>query len=529
MVVVLRREMAVRSLAIGMVMLVGFGAAQADEPTPVAPFEIAGGFTPVNPIDEHVLADLKRRGITPAALCSDAVFLRRVYLDVIGTLPTPDAAAAFLTDRRSDKRARLIDELLERDEYADYWALKWCDVLRVKSEFPINLWPNAVQAYHHWVRDALATNMPYDEFARELLTSTGSNFRVPPVNFYRAVQGQEPGTLASAVALTFMGTRLGTWPAERRASFEAFFSRLAFKSTAEWKEEIVYVDPAATKPLDAVLPDGLRVRIVVGQDPRRVLADWLIDADNEWFARCAVNRVWAWLFGRGIIHEPDDIRPDNPPANPQLLAYLEDEFVRCGYDLKHIYRRILNSRTYQQSSIARCADSRAAEAFACYPVRRLDAEVLIDALNGILGSRERYRSMIPEPFTYIPEEQRTIALADGSITSPFLEMFGRPSRDSGLMSERNNRPTRAQRLHLLNSSQVYRKITQSGPLRELVRRTRRDDGELVRTIYLAFVSRPPTADEERIVDEYFGETPRAEAVVDLVWALINSKEFLYRH
>lgn len=505
--------------------------ALAADPQSDPRFEMETTLTPAHPIDKHVLARLRAAGIQPARLCSDSVFVRRVYLDVIGTLPTPDEVRDFLADRRVDKRAALIDELLQRDEFADYWALKWCDLLRVKSEFPINLWPNAVQAYHHWVRDALASNMSYDDFVRALLTSTGSNFRVPPVNFYRAVQGQEPATIAAAVALTFMGARIENWPADRRDGLAACFSRVAFKGTAEWKEEIVYPDPAAMKPLEATLPDGTDIRVVVGADPRRAFAAWLITPENPWFKRNAVNRVWAWLVGRGIIHEPDDVRPDNLPSNPELLAYLEAEFVESNYDLRHLYRLILNSRTYQQSARPRSGHKDAQKLFASYLVRRLDAEVLIDAINDICGASEEYTSLIPEPYTHIPQENRTIALADGSITSPFLDLFGRPSRDTGLLSERNNQPTDAQRLYLLNSSEIQNKIERSRPLRELIRRSRRDPREIVRGLYLRILSRYPTNDEISIATGYLRDSGlnRHQAFHDVVWALLNSKEFLYRH
>lgn len=505
-------------------------AALAAQPAAVSPYEVAGEFVPANPIDACVLANLRAHDIQPTNLCSDAVFVRRVYLDVIGTLPTAQEVRAFLTDDSPDKRAALIDALLERGEFADYWALKWCDLLRVKSEFPINLWPNAVQAYHHWVRDAFANHMPYDAFVRELLTSSGSNFRVAPVNFYRAVQGYEPETFARAVALTFMGTRLESWPDEQRRDLVAFFSRVGFKSTAEWKEEIVYLDPAALTPLDVVFPDGQRVRVPVGQDPRRVFADWLITPDNEWFTRCAANRVWAWLMGRGIIDEPDDIRLDNPPSNPELLSLLQAELVRSDYDLRQLLRLILNSHTYQQSSIARCTAAEAAEYFAAYPVRRLDAEVLIDALNSICGSAEEYTSAIPEPFTHIPKENRTIALADGSISSAFLELFGRPARDTGLMSERNNHVSEEQRLHLLNSSHIQRKIEQSPLLRTLARNVRREPRQVIDTLYLTILSRHATPDEEQAAERYLRAAKASqEAANDLVWALLNSKEFQFRH
>jgi hypothetical protein len=474
---------------------------------------------------------LRRKGIQPANLCSDEVFIRRVYLDVNGSLPEPQEVRSFLQNRSPHKRATLINRLLKREEFADYWSLKWCDLLRVKAEFPINLWPNAVQAYHRWIHDCLRDNMPYDKFARELLTSSGSNFRVPQVNFYRAIQGQEPSAIAGAVSLTFMGVRRDQWPEARQAGMEAFFSRVAYKGTAEWKEEIVYLDPAATESLKAVFPDGVAVEIKSGEDPRVVFADWLIAGGNPWFARNIVNRVGAWLMGRGIIHEPDDIRPDNPAVNPRLLAYLEKELVDSDYDLRYIYSLILNSRTYQQSSIPRSSHPDSEAMFACYPVRRLEAEVLVDALGWISGTQESYSSPIPEPFTFIPEENRTIELADGSISSQFLEMFGRPSRDTGMESERNNQPSDAQRLHLLNSSHVQKKIERSKRLNGLIKASKGKRKVLIGMIYLNILSRYPMQKELTAAEKYFetkGTGTRLGAN-DLAWALINSKEFLYRH
>ena len=476
--------------------------ADGGEPVGAEIYENAGVEIAPNRIDDAVLEVLKQRGITPANVCSDEVFLRRVYVDVIGTLPEYGEVEAFLNSDDPDKRSRLIDQLLRRDEFADYWSLKWCDLLRVKAEFPINLWPNAVQAYHHWIRASIAENKPYDQFARELLTSSGSNFRVPAVNFYRAIQGKEPATIARAAALTFMGTRLEHWPQQRQEDLAHIFSRVAYKPTAEWKEEIVYLNPEPLGPLDAVLPDGTRVRIEDGDDPRRMFADWLITDENPWFARCIVNRVWSWLMGRGIIHEPDDIRPDNPPVNPELLDYLAAELVKSGYDLRHIYRLILNSRTYQQSSIPRSEHEDAEALFACYAVRRMDAEVLIDAVSMIFGTGEEYSSAIPEPFTFIPERERTIRLADGSISSQYLEMFGRPSRDTGLESERSNKPTAAQRLYLLNSSHIQRKIENSGRLRELMQVIRRNPPRAIRDMYVTILSRYPTGTESATALEF---------------------------
>jgi hypothetical protein len=520
------------SLVLAWVALVELGVAGLAAAAP-NPFETSTAPSPQSPIDTLVFAQLKKLQIEPAHLCSDAVFVRRVYLDVIGTLPTALQAREFLLDSKPNKRRALIDRLLAQEEFADYWAMKWGDLLRVKAEFPINLWPNAAQAYHHWIRASVKENKSYDQFARELLTASGSNFRVGPVNFDRALQNKEPAGLAQAAALTFMGTRADRWPTNQLAGLAAFFSQVGYKSTAEWKEEVVFFDPGkATNNLwqAAALPDGTRVKLSPDRDPREVFAAWLIDPKNPWFTRNIVNRVWSWLLGRGIVHEPDDLRPENPPSNPELLAHLEQELVNAKYDLKQLYRQILNSSTYQLASISEHPSPAAAANFASYPLRRLEAEVLIDAVNEITGSTEKYTSSIPEPFTFIPEDQRSIALPDGSITSPFLELFGRPPRDTGLEAERNNRPTAAQRLHLLNSSHIQRKIEQSRMV-QFQSQGNKPPREIATGLYLGILSRFPTQAEAKAVEAYFqsGARGRREAVVDVAWALMNSSEFLYRH
>ena len=501
------------------------------------PYDGQAVLTPENKIDALVLSKLQALKIQPSPVCSDAVFVRRVYLDVIGTLPTALEAENFILDKNPNKRAVLIDRLLERDEFADYWAMKWSDLLRIKAEFPIDLWPNAAQAYHHWVRTCIKENVPYDKFVRDLLTASGGNFNVPQVNFYRALRSKDPQTIAQTVALTFMGVRVEKWPGQQWTNMSVFFSDVAYKPTGEWKEEIVYFNPAATNanaignaPRTAVFPDNTTTVLSPDKDPREVFAGWLVDAKNPWFARNIANRVWSWLLGRGIIQEPDDIRPDNPPSNPELLAYLERELVSSGYDLKPIYRLILNSKTYQLSSIPETADANGAANFAFYPLRRLDAEVLIDALDQLTGSTETYSSAKPEPYTFIPEGQRSIALPDGSITSSFLEMFGRPSRDTGLESERINHITAAQKLSLLNSSLIQRKIGQSRMI-QYQTESNKPPREITSALYLGILSRFPTEDELKIAENYFqsNKAGKREATVDLVWTLMNSDEFLYRH
>ena len=546
------------SLISTLVLAAALAGGGADDPR-ARTFESQAELTPQGKIDELVFGRLKQLGIPPAKLCSDEVFVRRVYLDVIGTLPTAEEARDFIQDSDPNKRRALVDRLLARDEFADYWAMKWSDLLRVKAEFPINLWPNAAQAYHRWIRTSIRENKPYDQFAREMLLANGSCFREAPVNFYRAMQSKDPQGIAQAVALTFMGTRADKWPRERLAGMAALFSRLGYKSTGEWKEEIVSFDlvkdatqtaaampqaaagkpqapapappPAAPAPPQAaVFPDGTPAQLSPGRDPRAVFADWLITPRNAWFAKNISNRAWSWLMGRGIIHEADDIRPDNPPVNPELLAYLEKELVGARYDLKHLFRLILNSKTYQLSSIPKSRRPEAAANFAQYPLRRLEAEVLIDALDQITGTTEKYSSAIPEPFTFIPENMRSIALPDGSITSSFLEMFGRPPRDTGMEAERNNRPTADQRLHLLNSSHIQRKIEQSPKLRTLLQ-AKAGPRETVNNLYLTILSRFPTDEELKAVEAYApaGAGKGGTVAIDVAWALINSAEFLYRH
>lgn len=505
----------------------------AAERQPVPVFEKAGSLRPRSRVDRAVFSRVRREGFDLANLCSDAVFVRRAYLDTIGTLPTANEAYRFLAGSNPNKRRVLIDKLLEHDAFAAYWAMKWCDLLRVKAEFPVNLWPNGVQAYYRWLVTSLRENKPYDEFVRELLTSSGSNFRDPRVNFYRSTQSTDPKELARSVALTFMGVRVKHWPAKKLEEMAKFFSYVGYKSTAEWKEEIVYFDAQKLRergPHPATLPDGTTVQLTADQDPRIVFADWLIDDKNPYFARNIANRAWFWLLGRGVIHEPDDIRDDNPPSNPVLLTALEKETVRSDYDLKELFRTILNSKTYQLSCIPQSDEPEAAALFAHYHLRPLDAEVLLDAICRITGTTEEYSSRIPEPFTWVPERRRSIALADGSITSPFLEMFGRPPRDTGMELERNPKPSASQRLHMLNSSHIHDKIRKSDKLRELFKSSD-DRQETVAKIYLTVLSRLPVEQELQVLNQY-AETEEGQgraALVDLTWSLFNSMEFLYRH
>ena len=519
---------------------------------------------PANRIDEFVFAKLSALGIRPA-LCSDAVFVRRAYLDLTGKLPSADEAKEFIQSSDANKRVALIDSLLDHPAHIDYWAMKWCDILKVKAEFPVKLWPNAAQAYHRWVWESIAQNKRYDQFVRELLASSGSNFRVGPVNFYRAIQDKTPEGITAAVGLGLMGTRVHVWPEDRRAGMAVFFSQVGYKPTSEWKEEIVFWDPLKSaampgstasgidavaksvtatnqipgtleKPLDpnqaltAIFPDGVKTTIPPDRDPREAFADWLIRPENPWFARAIVNRTWAWVMGRGIIHEPDDIRDNNPPSNPELLAYLEKELVSHGYDLKHLTRLIFTSTTYQFSSVPRFKGPEAKANFAGYLLRRVEAEVLIDSLNNITGSSDLYTSAVPEPFSYIPADMTAVELADGSVTSSFLALFGRSSRSTGLEAERINELASPQWLHMLNSATIQNKL-QNGPKLRALLSSGAKTNEIAERLYLTILSRFPTEADVTAVEEYSksAASKGRDVWIDLAWALINSPEFLLRH
>ena len=369
-----------------------------------------------------------------------------------------------------------------------------------------------------------------------------------------------------------MGTRIDSWPRkDALPGMAVFFSQISYKPTREWKEEIVFWDPmkcaprsglssstvsqpAPDSPLpEAIFPDGGRAKLTADKDPRGIFADWLTAPGNSWFRQCIVNRIWYWLLGRGIVQEPDDIRPTNPPSNPALLAYLEKELLAGHYDLKHIYRLILNSQTYQLSSLPRSNTSQAEANFAAYPLRRLDAEVLIDAINKVTGTTDQYTSAIPEPFTYIPKDMPAIALGDGSITSPFLTLFGRSARSTGMADERDNKPVPAQYLHMLNSSHIQLKLMKSPRLREILMSNLRQPQALIEELYLTILSRYPTPYEMRTAWSYGNLSAdrqpevilgarryarRAEGTagvkrprdwMDIAWALVNSTEFLYKH
>ena len=485
-----------------------------------------------------------KHGLTPAPAVDDAGFFRRLSFRVRGKLPKLGELEAFLADEDPDKRAKLIAKWLDSTDFATLMAMRYADMFRIKSEFPINLWPNAVQCYHRYFYLLTLEDRSWKTVTKELLTSSGSNFRIPPANFFRANADRTPKGLAAGTALALMGFRTATLPADAQERFAAFFSRIRFKSTMEWKEEIVYNDPAPAV-LKCATPDGETFTVdTARKDPRQVFADWLTDDGNPFFARAYVNRAWYWMFGSGIANPADDLplpkgfwqkllgsepRP-NDPADEKLMAFLEDFFRENGYSTKKLFRLILRSRAWQSGW--RPVSGTFAENekyFAVYPVRRLESELLCDALSSLTGSYERFFSVIPEPFTFIPRGTPSVALADGSMSTGTLDKFGRPSRDSGKLSERNSTPTGAQRLHLMNSGILFRQITQ------LPGRTFRGNLSWDRQLTIAYYSvlcRAPRKEEHDAARKYFDKLPgnqRWRFWQELYWALVNTTEFSCHH
>ena len=532
--------------------------ADPSAPVPAVPKDLAPAIREINRILEKSRCADKLPMIPRA---SDAVFVRRAYLAIVGRIPKLSETRDFLNSKDPAKHTKLIDRLLADEEHADLIAMRFADMLRIKSEFPVNLWPNAVQAFHHRIRTDIFNNRPYSEMVFEMLTSSGSNFRVPYANFFRGSGDRTPKGLAKITALTFMGLRTENLPEEKLKKFEALFSRIRFKSSSEWKEEFVFTDPEPAE-LKVWIPGvGSRTIESPAEEPRLVLARALVSDDNPYFARAFVNRAWSWFFGKGLIDPADDITPergswdrflcgiglDSPSEreiHPELLDLLTREFRRSGYDMRTLFRLILNCRAFHTASVLaprrnitgeeekpEAVRARTERLFLTFPVRRIEAEVISDSIGTLFRSYNKYSSVIPEPFTYLPGGTHAVQIADGSISSGMLDLFGRPSRDTGKISERNNNATAAQRLYLLNSNVIYRQIS------NLANRTGRSFRGTLRKnsieyIYLTVLSRKQTPIEQKWIMDYWQKLPkkqRWQIWTDLYWSLINSKEFLYYH
>jgi hypothetical protein len=485
-----------------------------------------------NFIDRHVINKLKKLNIAPSELCSDSDYLHRVYLDVIGTLPTAEEARRFLADKRANKRDLLVDELLDRPEFADYWALKWSDTLRVDRQV---LGPKRAHAYYRWIRESVAQNKPFDQFARELVTAEGPLEETGPANFYKVVT--KPGETASALSQVLLGVRIACaechhhpydrWSQTDYFGMQAFFTPVSLKASARGESLQVQGDPLTKHPRtgDAIQPYALATQMPEKAPPgdrRLVLAAWMTSPQNPWFARNLANRVWAHMLGRGLVEPIDDVRDTNPPSNAELLDALSKHVVDTKFDVKQLIRTIARSRTYQLSSKPNATNEKDALNYSRSQFRRLDAEVLLDMVSQTLG--------VPEKFGGAPPGTRAIQLWDSKVNHYFLKLYGRPQRQTACECERIVEPSVSQVLHLLNAPEIHAKLThERGNVAKWVRE-KKSDADLVDEIYLTFYSRLPDDMERATSLEHLKRDAghRREAAEDLAWTLMNTLEFVFK-
>jgi hypothetical protein len=486
-----------------------------------------------NFIDRLVFRKLRKLNILPSELADDSEYLRRVYLDTIGTLPTASEVRHFLEDKRPDRRARLIDELLTRPEFADFWALQWADLLRVDRAA---LGPKRAYAYYKWIHDCIAANRPFDEFARALVTAEGPLGEIAPVNFYKVVG--KPGQTASTLAQVFLGVRIACaechhhpfdrWSQDDYYGMQAFFNGVGFKNTRGVEvlagEGVAQARNPRTGANILAHPLGEKMPAKLGPGDRRTrLAQWMTSPGNPWFARNLANRVWAHFLGRGLVEPVDDVRATNPPSNPELLDALGEYVVQNKYDLHALIRVITASRVYQLSSKPNATNERDEQNYSRARFKRIGAEVLLDMVSQTTGVAER--------FAGVPPGTRAIQLWDSKVPHYFLKVFGRPERLSACQCERNHEPSVAQVLHLLNAPEIHAKLSHEGGYVAKLVKHQPEDGPLIEELYRMFFSRLPQDKERETALAYLREhkANRRQAVEDLAWSMMNSLEFIFNH
>ncbi len=489
-----------------------------------------------NFIDEAIHAKLRKLQINPSPICSDETFLRRVTLDIVGVPPSVEEYRAFTGDASPDKRARLIDRLLERREFPEVWAMKWADLLRIESNSR-RISFKAMYRYNAWLRDQILGNRPLDAMVRDLLTAEGGSFSNPPTNFY--ILETSPTLMGENVAQVFCGIRVQCaqchnhpferWTQDDYYSFAAFFSQVGRKQAEDPREQIVFnagggeVQHLRTGAKMAPrFLGGAAPAIPPGGDRRKVLAEWLTSKDNPYFAACLVDRVWEHFMGRGIVDPPDDVRVSNPPSHPELRETLARRFVESGYDMRALVRWICDSRTYQRSSQTNTSNEKDTRNFSRAMVRRLGAEALLDAVCAV--------TQVDEKFSGLPPGARAAQVADARTGSYFLEVFGRPPRISVCTCERQNNPTLSQALHLINGRTLAAKIGhEQGRLARMLREKASPEA-IIEELYLAAYSRRPSADEKtKLLEAVTRAADARQALEDVYWAVLNSKEFVFNH
>lgn len=502
-----------------------------------------------NFIDRHVNAKLRKMKILPSELTTDAEFMRRVYLDLTGLPPRPAKVRAFLDDQTPsrEKREKLIDSLLGSNDYIEFWANKWADLLQCNSE---NLGQKSVWLYRNWIRKQVADNVPYDKFVRTLLTAKGSSYENPAVNYLRVLR--EPGKMTEDVTQTFLGVRFNCnkchdhpfekWTQNQYYEMGAYFAQVGFKQGQVGKEvifaeaggsfqitseEVVYnkynggeVRHLRTEAVAAPkVPVGDARPVSEGADRRVPMVDWLVSPENPFFAKSMANRVWSYFLGRGIIDPVDDIRASNPPSNPELLDALTAQFVKDGFNLRKLMKTICLSRTYQLSIVKNKWNDDDTINFSHALPRRLSAEQMVDALALATGTKPNLAG--------IPSGMRAVQIPDGMVKgNDFLQLFGRPKRQSACECERSSSLTLSHALSLINGPTISEAIASPDSRIAGLVKTEKDDTKLVEEIYLSCLSRPPTSKELKAV-EFKAGADRLEVAQDLAWALLNSPAFLF--
>jgi hypothetical protein len=488
-----------------------------------------------NFVDTHVNAKLQKLKTLPSDLCSDEEFLRRVSVDLTGIPPALDQVKAFLADTRDSKtkREEKIDELLESAEYIDHWTLKWSDLLLANRKF---ITEKGVWGYRNWIRSAIATNRPYDQFVTDLLTANGSTFQNPAANYYRI--SREPAAVMENLTQVFLGTRFSCnkchdhpferWTQGQYYQLSAYFAAVGRKPGTVAEEEIIFpmrsavpvVNPRNNVAVAAKFPYEHAGKVDAHGELRQQLSQWITSKENPYFATSVVNRYWSYLLGRGIIDPVDDIRSSNPPSNPALLAALSEDFIAHGMDLKHLLRTITRSHTYQRSFQSNRWNEDDGENYSHFLPRRLTAEQLFDAIMVAAGS--------PVTLPGVPAGFRATQLPDPNIQIGFLDMFGRPPREIPCECERAAEVSLAQTLNLINGPTVSDAIIHPQGLISRLLASNVDNRTLIENIYLSVLNRIPNEDElQKSLGYFLAVDTRAEAAQDLMWALMNSPAFLF--
>ncbi|MFD2256789.1 PSD1 and planctomycete cytochrome C domain-containing protein [Luteolibacter algae] len=493
----------------------------------------------LNYIDTLVAEKLNKLRIVPSGLASDEVFLRRAYLDIVGLPPTLEEREGFVNDRRADKRKLLVDQLLEREEFTEMWVMKWAELMQIRT---IRNGANTVSYkaalnYYQWLRARIASNTPFNELVRDLLSAEGGTFGNPATNFFQ--MENDVLKLTENVAQVFMGTRIqcaqchnhpfDRWTMDDYYSFAAFFTQVKRKPAEDPRERIIFdatgeiKHPVTKQNMVPKFLGGPRPEIK-NQSRREVLASWLASPENPWFAKNVVNIIWDHYMGVGIVDPVDDVRVSNPPSNPELLNALAEKFVGYDYDFKKIVRDICTSRTYQLSTATNETNQSDERNFSKAMIRRVRAEVLLDTISKVTNTSEKYKGL--------PKGARAVQIADGNTSNYFLTTFGRATRATVCSCEVKMEPNLSQALHLINGETVHQRIAQGKIVEEMLR-DKKSPSEIITHLYLRALSRAPTEDELRrlgsAVDAEQNPKEKQKVLEDIFWALLNSKEFIFNH